>query len=385
MNESRRPSAVHVPALDGIRGLAILLVIPHNSSLMDGTAYHGLGYVIKEVVLFGWAGVQLFFVLSGFLITGFLLDCQRTTNYFSSFYARRALRILPLYYGVLAVMFLVLAPLGWLPTRALQEAHHQIWLWIFLSNWTDSLDMEVWGFTHYWSLAVEEQFYLLWPIALYRMQPRRVVSLCVGIAFAALVARVIMRAAGCPIDYLYELTICRMDALALGAAAAAALRDPAWEERLRDFLPHAPLFGLVIFVVGALVTHGYQRTGNATLTYGQSLLAIAFVLTVLAAAQSTPARASWLTRSLRIGPLRSVGRYSYGMYVFHYPIHKWIGLKLIGTLASGPSALTAISYCAAITATSYCLAWLSYNWYERRFLDLKRHFAPRSAPRAVAI
>jgi len=116
-----RLSAVHIPALDGVRGLAILLVIPHNTNLMLEAAFHGPAYIVKEFLLFGWAGVQLFFVLSGFLISGALLDSQDSPTYYRAFYARRALRILPLYYGILAVTFLVLAPLQLAPVETRQS------------------------------------------------------------------------------------------------------------------------------------------------------------------------------------------------------------------------------------------------------------------------
>src|SRR4029077_5645891 len=173
-----RMSAVHIPALDGIRGLAILLVIPHNTNLMLETAFHGPAYLVKEFLLFGWAGVQLFFVLSGFLISGALLDTQNSPRYYRSFYARRVLRILPLYYGALVVTFLVLTPLRLAPAETLHSQQHQIWLWTFLSNWTDPQGLVVVGFAHFWSLAVEERFYLLWAMALARLRAAGVLQVC---------------------------------------------------------------------------------------------------------------------------------------------------------------------------------------------------------------
>ncbi|HYL71508.1 MAG TPA: acyltransferase, partial [Candidatus Dormibacteraeota bacterium] len=175
--------------LDGIRGIAILLVIPRNAGLLldlPGHA-HGALYVTRELMQFGWAGVQLFFALSGFLISGALLDTRSAPDYYASFYERRALRILPLYFGVLIVTFLLLAPLRALPAELLAARAHQVWLWTFLSNWTDPLGLGVPGFTHFWSLALEWQFYLFWPLIVRRLDARQLLAVTLAIALAGLV------------------------------------------------------------------------------------------------------------------------------------------------------------------------------------------------------
>ena len=370
-----------MPALDGLRGVAILLVIPHNTSLIDGVALHGAGYLFKELVLFGWAGVQLFFVLSGFLISGALLDSQDAPNYYSSFYARRALRILPLYYGALIVTFLILAPLRMLPTETLATLHGEVWLWTFLSNWTDGMYGDVKGFSHFWSLAVEEQFYLLWPLVLHRMPARRVLQLCLTLSAVAFAIRVAMRLGGASPDYLYEFTVCRMDALALGGAAAAALRVPAWQPTISRALPYLPWAALLILVSGAPLTHDYSRNGLETQTFGQSLLAVTFTLAVLAAARPpADARPTWLVRSMSWAPLRSVGKYSYAMYVCHFPLHKWLGIRLLGSAATSPTTLTASAYAIVLVVATYLLAWLSFHLYEQHFLRLKQYFLPQHRP-----
>ena len=369
-----------MPALDGLRGVAILLVIPHNTSLIDGVALHGAGYPFKELVLFGWTGVQLFFVLSGFLISGALLDSQDAPNYYSSFYARRALRILPLYYGALIVTFLILAPLRMLPTETLATLHGEVWLWTFLSNWTDGMYGDVKGFSHFWSLAVEEQFYLLWPLVLHRMPARRVLQLCLTLSAVAFAIRVAMRLGGASPDYLYEFTVCRMDALALGGAAAAALRVPAWQPTISRALPYLPWAALLILVSGAPLTHDYSRNGLETQTFGQSLLAVTFTLAVLAAARPADTRPTWFARSMSWAPLRSVGKYSYAMYVCHFPLHKWLGIPLLGSAATSPTMLTASAYAIALVVATYLLAWLSFHLYEQHFLRLKQYFLPQHRP-----
>lgn len=383
MTDTRNPpplSELRMPALDGIRGVAVLLVIPHNTSLVDGVALHGFGYPLKELLLFGWAGVQLFFVLSGFLISGALLDTQDSSNYYSSFYARRALRILPLYYGTLIVSLLLLTPLQMLPQQTLATSHAQIWLWTFLSNWTDPLLGGVYGLSHFWSLAVEEQFYLLWPLILYRRAPQSVFRLCIAIAVAALAIRTTLRLQGSPPDYLYEFTVCRMDALALGGAAAAWLRMPRWQAATARALPYLPWVALLLGVTGAVSTHDFMRTGFATQTFGQSVLAVVFTLMVLAAARRPEDPAGAYVRVLSWAPLRSVGKYSYAMYVFHFPLHRWLVAPLAAAVAPEPGAAAALAYAVIMVLASYLLAWVSFNLYERHFLRLKRFFLPQRQP-----
>jgi peptidoglycan/LPS O-acetylase OafA/YrhL len=295
------------------------------------------------------------------------------------------LRILPLYYAVLVVTFLVLAPLQLLPADALRTQHHQVWLWTFLSNWTDPLGFEVKGFAHFWSLAVEEQFYLLWPLVLHRLLPQRVLLLCVGICVAALVFRTAMRVGGYPPEYVYEFTICRMDALALGAAAAALVRLPSWKARLELGSAYLPWGALVVLVSCALLTHDYRRDSWQTQTFGMSALAVAFALLLLAAVVTHTGAPTWLSRALCMAPLRSAGKYSYAMYVFHFPISKLLGTRLLGSAATAHSATIAVLYAAALTVVTYLCACLSYHLYEKHFLRLKRYFVPAHVRLAEAV
>ena len=169
-----RASTSRVPALDGLRGIAVLLVLIHHFS---GIPAAGLGVptgFYREWLRFatiGWAGVDLFFVLSGFLITSILYDAKGPAlAFFKNFYARRALRIFPVYY-VLVVFMLFLLP--WIiPGEEAASAKlrdNQLWLWFYLRNIQSLADFQSLIGTghlvgHLWSLAVEEQFYLVWPM-----------------------------------------------------------------------------------------------------------------------------------------------------------------------------------------------------------------------------
>jgi peptidoglycan/LPS O-acetylase OafA/YrhL len=367
----RRVVREQIPALDGVRALALLLVLAHNFNVPYATR-HGLAHGLELFMDWGWVGVQLFFVLSGFLITGILLDTRSAPNYYRSFYARRTLRIFPLYYATL-IFGLVILPriLG----HPLPGHEHQIWLWLYLSNWASALlDVGVYGFGPFWSLAVEEQFYLLWPLVVRRLSSRVFLSLCILLMAAALAARVVCRAHGLSADAVYELTFCRIDALALGAVGALLLRTPAaaaWIERNTMSLS----FGsLLAFLLGAWATRGYPRLTVPTQTFGFTVLAWCFGVLVVGAVVSQ-ARGGPLARLFSLPPLRAIGRYSYAMYVFHDPLFENIGRPLLARWHPGPYPVPiALSFFVVMTAATFALAWCSYRVLERPFLRLKDRF-----------
>jgi peptidoglycan/LPS O-acetylase OafA/YrhL len=174
----------HLPELDGLRGLAILLVL-----FFHFAADLPRNVIFLGPVYFGWSGVGLFFVLSGFLITRILLRTRRAEGYFRSFYVRRALRIFPLYSGVLAfctllfVLFPVLRPM-------FPGDRDRIFHWLYLGNWTPLLageDQRRMG--TFWSLAIEEQFYWIWPFIVWKVRPSRLPFVAGGAIATAIALR----------------------------------------------------------------------------------------------------------------------------------------------------------------------------------------------------
>ena len=380
MNRSDRVGAfsTHLPSLDGLRGLAVLIVIAHNTQMFEPTP-PGLGNAVLFYALnFGWMGVQLFFVLSGFLITGILLDTRSQPHWWRDFMVRRILRIFPLYYGTLAVIFLLLPGLSIQPSVFADDNAKQWSLWLFLSNWTESFGMGGSTVPHFWSLAVEEQFYLLWPLLIWWLRrPSAVLKSSLIIAGISLLVRVWLIQHQFTAQMVYSWTPCRMDALALGGAAAAAWRTPgikAWLIRYRrQWLCSLWALAAVTF----LLTRGFPRVGPSDQTWGYSVLALLFTGLVLSAAlndtaHGTPAFSVW-----RMHCLRFVGRYSYGMYVFHRLIHEVYSQQITNRLGVTPasSAGVAVAHVIAITLCSLGLAIVSYHCYEIHFLRLKRHFA----------
>ncbi|HLL88149.1 MAG TPA: acyltransferase, partial [Tepidisphaeraceae bacterium] len=190
--EGPLPAArTHYPALDGLRGLAILLVmVSHYVAPPAGGGRWGL--VFRRAADAGWVGVDLFFALSGFLITGILLDAKGKPGFFRNFFARRTLRVFPLYYGVLFVVCVLLPALGLLK---LGVPLSQRWLWLYATNlfpllrsadgagffFPNSWDLQ---FGHFWSLAVEEHFYLAWPLVVYALGRRPLMVTCAALMVA---------------------------------------------------------------------------------------------------------------------------------------------------------------------------------------------------------
>jgi peptidoglycan/LPS O-acetylase OafA/YrhL len=367
-----------IPALDGIRGLAIIWVVLHNSSDMAIAPARGLAHLFVLLTHPGWLGVQLFFALSGYLITAGLLAMRGAPNYFSAFYARRALRILPLYYTVLLAL-LVVVPLLMRPPPFATDG--QASLWLFTANMAPELP---YGFGHFWSLSVEEQFYLVWPLVVFRLPPRRLLVACLGIAAGALLVRVALVACGESSWTLYYSTACRMDALGLGAAGACLVRLPALRDWLGSRLRSVGLWVLALFVVGIPLTRAYDRGSIAVETLGYTLLAVYSAAFVTIAALASGGRGSRLAALLSWRPLRSCGRYSYAMYVFHGLLHKLIGEPWLHRhYGPVPAVTVALLYSLSILAVSYVLGLVSYHAFEKHFLRMKRWFVPRGTTAAV--
>jgi peptidoglycan/LPS O-acetylase OafA/YrhL len=371
-------SAAQIPALDGIRGLAIVWVVLHNASDLPTAPSGGISHLFVWLTHPGWIGVQLFFALSGFLITAGLLETQAAQNYFRSFYARRALRILPLYYGVLLLVLVVLPHLATLPPPFTTAG--QAPLWLFTANMAGDVP---YGFGHFWSLSVEEQFYLFWPLVVFRLPAWRLFIVCLWIAAGALLLRCALVAYGTSWWTLYTFTPCRMDALALGGAGACALRVPAVSEWLRSHVRSLAAGALALFLLGIPLTRGYERGALSLETLGYTVLAVCSAAAVTLTALVRGRHALSPESVLRSRALRSCGRYSYAMYVFHGLLHKLIGEHWLNRhYGPEPSVAVVCCYCLAVLAVSFVLGLASYQLYERRFLRMKQWFVPRSMQHA---
>ncbi|MEP6899791.1 MAG: acyltransferase [Rhodanobacter sp.] len=365
-------SRQHLPALDGLRGVAILLVLLHGFDVIQPAG--GIAHALDTMLDLGWIGVQLFFVLSGFLITGILLDTRQAPGYYRNFFVRRILRIFPLFYGVLFVAFAVLPHV--LPNVGGGE--HQLWLWIYLANFVAPFGYGEPAFPHFWSLCVEEQFYLVWPFLVLHAGRRGVIALGALLVVIAIGSRLYVRHhLGEPVGHeaAYMFTPCRMDALAIGALVAATLRGERGALWLARFRPAVfAVGGLLLLLAGVAFGH-LQRTGAMMQSFGYTLVALGFALLLVGALSRTGQPG----RLLAWTPLRRCGIYSYGMYVFYAPLHLFVGLPLLARFAATPTLAQALAYEVVAVAVTFGLAALSWHAYERRFLALKSRLAPLPA------
>jgi len=225
---------------------------------------------------------------------------------------------------------------------------------------------------------VEEQFYLAWP-SVVRVASRRGLALvCVALILIALTARFVVRGLDLERDLVSDLaytwTICRVDALALGALAAIALRSPTWSRRLGAMQGTLLAAAVVLFAGGAVTTNAYIGKGTGTQTFGYTILGLCGAL-VLILGVLVQARGTRLARILAPAPLRSFGKYSYGMYVFHVMLHHGVGVPVLGRLGIESRTMgVTIAYALVMTGLTYVAAVISYHLWEHRFLALKRHF-----------
>ncbi|MGC1870142.1 MAG: acyltransferase [Acidobacteriaceae bacterium] len=366
----------HKPELDGIRGIAVLAVmLSHGGPYIDRTNLLAKSFVYAMIP--GWSGVELFFVLSGFLITGILLKSKTAENYFSSFYARRFLRIFPIYYFALTVGLLAASHVSWWSAMLPPAGKTRIAYYFYVQNWPmfwpHGLFLKANVFGHFWSLAVEEQFYIVWPLVVWLLPENAILTLCsVGLVIA-LPLRILMEHRYAEDFTAMFLTTSRMDGLLVGVALAILLR--------RGQIPLRWIYaslGLGAAIIGyialfhhteLIATYFYMPTIGIT---GFSLLSGGF----LALSQH---RILWLRRILNARWLRTMGKYSYGMYIYHIPVYAICDHYAATRLRlSLPVPLhLALPYIAFLIASTFLVAKISYDLFESKILALKVHFRPK--------
>ncbi|WP_425618979.1 acyltransferase family protein [Anatilimnocola sp. NA78] len=367
----------HIPALDGIRGLAILLVTayrfagPHD----EGTP----GWVLPLIDL-GNRGVDLFFVLSGFLITGILFDAKGQDGYFRNFYARRTLRIFPLYYTTLLIV-LVGLPLIGITTSWLRVSPTDVdSLWVYGSNCLMSYrgEWQYGALNHFWSLCVEEHFYLIWPLVIFACSRTTAMRVCIGVFLASAGARIAWLLLGGNNVAAEVFTLFRLDALCAGAFVALVARGP---DGFGALLPWAKATLLVTGLMLLPLVCFRMRVVTAPTT----LFALFFAAFIPLAVASTKQGALSILGKSKM--LLWFGKYSYGMYVYQNLLllgvqgfftaailQQWTGTALGGRL-----------YFMLVMSLLTCgLAWISWHAYEKRWLAWKHYFEAKKPSTAGA-
>ncbi len=363
----------YIKGLDGLRGIAIILVMLFHFRLYD---FGEMGISV------GWVGVQLFFVLSGFLITRILLADRKysLSAYLKKFYWRRSLRIFPLYYAYLLVLTLAFVFVGFPP----ELGEKAPWLYTYTYNytrlspeWTHSI-----FFTHLWSLSVEEQFYLIWPLFIFFVRGRslKVVLLVIIVlapAFRGILAAYLQqqtsldpRAIG---EAVYWFTLSHFDAFATGGAVAVFRLD----ERIKRPGAICGAWLVVVILVGLanliVLPHSVPLDPSslgypiASLEHGQHIWSYSLLNGFFAALILWISTTS--VKIFRTSFLVAIGKVSYGMYVFHWAIlgafNQSVGIRLSSSLLS-----FVVYFCGV-----YIFSWISYRFFEQYFLKLKNQIS----------
>ena len=350
----------YYPSLDGLRGLAILLVL-----LM-----HLFPFI--TVSRFGWIGVDLFFVLSGFLITNILLAERRKSGFVWKFYARRWLRTMPLYVLSLVLLFYIVPRFVSHPEMFGYLLTNQAWFWFQLQNLLFFLkpDGNPNILNHFWSLAVEEQFYLLVPVVVLLVRPARIlVNGCLFALISLQVARMAVWFAHLP-GFSYEMcySFTRIDGLCIGTLISLirSSDDPKRNRRIVILLAAFGLFVAAMFFCRLFFS--FPLPLKATCVYPCVAIGWGFVL------MQSLQPAGWLQHMLQIRILAFAGRISYGWYVIHQPLH-WLLLRSHWhAYPLFQSATGAFLFSLGSVFLSGVIAVASFYLFERPLLRLKNFF-----------
>jgi peptidoglycan/LPS O-acetylase OafA/YrhL len=372
----------HILALDGLRGIAILLVVlSHFVSNLHITA-DGWAWPLVAFAHAGWTGVDLFFVLSGFLITGILIDARGSNSYFKAFYARRALRILPAYYGFLLVIFIVLPLLHvGVGDNAMLARQHQGWYWLHLTNVMMALDeltaLGPYPSTLFWSLAVEEQFYFIWPAVVALASTSTLRKVCIAGVVGCILLRIAGGLSGVSGLALSVIPITRGDTLFVGGLLAIEYRRGSIAHYAK-FAKIAALGAIVALVALTSVYGQLDYLDRGTAMFGSIAIMVLGTASVVTGLSSS--KESRISQVLRSRLLRFFGRYSYAIYIVHTAVlagldhyRPFASLPTVGGFALPAQTAWALAYVGLSTG----IAMMSWHLVEKHFLRLKRLFPYR--------
>jgi peptidoglycan/LPS O-acetylase OafA/YrhL len=348
-----------MPELDVLRGCAILAVLCYHGLYWSSApvSNHFFQRIIQATVA-GWLGVNLFFVLSGFLITGILLDTKGKPNYYRQFYLRRALRILPAYLALVAFLLLI----GWLNFKSALISL------LFLANYTYHFSFG--GYGPFWSLSVEEQFYLLWPTLVSHVSRRALTILSLALCVVEPLLRWLSASGHLPLGDVQTATYLIADNLALGALAAIFARSAHGTVRngIRLGLSLC-LAGLLVLAAG--LPYGIMHRGNLV---GDTLQTVPWNLFFTGILLLSLGLRSPLASSRWTAPLRFFGDISYGLYLVHFLFFVRYNDNVARLSNPFLRHLLQQPYLRfpLVSGLSILVAWLSRRFYEERFLRMGR-------------
>lgn len=361
--------------LDGLRGFSLLFIVTFHSLIVANPTYvdwFGL-------VSWGHATLDIFFVLSGFLITAILLKAKGSVGYFRNYLTRRALRIFPAYFVVIGLIFIVLPHFS---EVFYNSSTREEWLWyaLYLQNVKTSLEgwPEYWYIAHLWSMSVEEQFYLLWPFAVAWLNRKQLIRLCVVIMGVSLLCKAIIMLIGDPGKFAHTSTLTRMGAIAMGAILASVERST-----LARILPYrgwiilaaTALYFVFIIVQPTIINNGVGRL----IAFMVSILVPALVIALIVLNRLP----QLMQRILSHPILLSMGTLSYGAYLLHYPIagllYEHNADWLVPAMNNSPN-LVGLMFTLIVFFVTLSAAKLMYHLIELPALKAKRHVSYLAPP-----
>jgi peptidoglycan/LPS O-acetylase OafA/YrhL len=343
------------PALDGLRGISIALVMMVHLPLIEPS----LWFLCPG----GKLGVDVFFALSGFLITSLLLteiDAKGRID-LKQFYIRRALRLLPAFISVVLFALLIALFVGSLEALGLTRLRLTA-IVLYFVNWVRAFDgPETWFLSHFWSLAIEEQFYFCWPLALvaalkFRLKTWTVFWIVLSFIAVSVIWKIALFTGGAGTRRIFFGSDTRGDGILVGCALAIALK----ERLIPSFLNANSARSLMAIGVLIVLTFAAVGTDQFSLVYCGGTTAVAFGAALIIAGSIQDTRGSHIRAALSISALRWLGRRSYGVYLWHWPMYELARLIPVQALVA-PCAI----------AASIIVAALSYRYIEQPFLRMK--------------
>jgi peptidoglycan/LPS O-acetylase OafA/YrhL len=362
----------HIPELDALRTFGITVVIlvhtcPYRPRLLWNT------------LQVGWIVMDLFFVLSGFLIAGILLDSRSKPDYYKNFYMRRALRIVPVYWAVVGPIVVLLTLWnGATYNRACAEWGSAWWFVAYLGNIPTAITgkfLMVAGesFTPLWSVQVEEQFYLLLPLLIHRLQPRTVARVLIGLVCLSPLLRIAIYICYPTNELVQYVSLpCRMEGFALGALIAVRFRLGPWNIQMRR-LSIVTLLSTVAWIAIAFLG-GIKNTTPFNRTAGFLVSSVASAHIVL---WLIVHRGSSTTAWLKSAPIQSIGKVSYGMYLMHWPVMAVL-IEVADRLEWKVLSDGFLKF-PVVYALTLCCATLSWRYFESPVLGLREKLHPKPA------
>lgn len=347
----------YYPSLDGLRAIAVTLVFLHHFN--------------STVFSLGWIGVNLFFVLSGFLITTVILNSVTQPNFFKNFYIRRTLRIFPLYYLAI-IIFLIILPY-WSSKEIYISSKETFWYFFFyVQNVYISIKGANAGYLgHFWTLAVEEQFYILWPLIVflnYKNTKRLIVVTLIGISTAIILREYLIFTQVSKL-FVNVFTFTNVDSLLLGSLLAI-LHHTKNADWIIKRMKYAVLLSVVFFSL-FLVSYsfGYLEAFKGT------FLSVSFGSFIFYLFYHDETNTPTIISNLFMNKiLQNIGKWSYGFYVWHYPIILICMPKAHLVLNFLPPLIKESVLCFMLFLITTFVSALSYNYFEKYFLKLKSKF-----------